>query len=282
VKNQKGNEPKEPVLPDKEEAKSPFVMKKYKTELKQYYFKKERYEAHKANIFVIVKGQCTLNMKNKVESLQGYDLIEANDDVIKLLKGLKELTFKTHEVQYGYWTIRQTVRRVLTMRQQDNEPLAEYYKRFTLCVDVAESQWGTLVQTGAATNETNEKTSRDKFITCVFLAGVDTKKYGRLKTELNNAYVAGQNNYLKTVESAVTMLSHYINGKGAHVTDEDKGQATQRSFMQKHKNVTCYKCGKKGHYANKCPDGDNDNKVSTRSSLSNHSNRSNNRVRWSG
>jgi hypothetical protein len=45
------------------------------------------------------------------------------------------------------------------------------------------------VPTAAATNETNEKTSRDKFITCVFLAGVDTKKYGRLKTELNNAYV---------------------------------------------------------------------------------------------
>jgi uncharacterized protein YjcR len=33
----------------------------------------------------------------------------------------KELTFKTHEVQYGYWTICQTVRRVLTMRQQDNK-----------------------------------------------------------------------------------------------------------------------------------------------------------------
>ena len=29
VKNQKENEPKEPVMPDKEEAKSPFVMKKY-------------------------------------------------------------------------------------------------------------------------------------------------------------------------------------------------------------------------------------------------------------
>jgi hypothetical protein len=45
------------------------------------------------------------------------------------------------------------------MRQQDNEPLAEYYKRFTSCVYVAESQWGTLVPTtAAATNETNEKT----------------------------------------------------------------------------------------------------------------------------
>jgi hypothetical protein len=81
VKNQEGNELKEPVMPDKEEAKSPFIMKKYETELKQYYFKKERYEEHKAKICVIVKGQCTLNMKNKVESLvQGYELIEANND----------------------------------------------------------------------------------------------------------------------------------------------------------------------------------------------------------
>jgi hypothetical protein len=111
------------------------------------------------------------------------------------------------------------------VRQQDNEALAEYYKRFTSCVDVAESQWGTLVPTTAATNK-KENTSRDKFISCVFLAGVDTKKYGRLKTKLNNAYVAGQNNYPKTVESAVTMLSQYMKDKGVRVTDEDKGQGT--------------------------------------------------------
>jgi hypothetical protein len=158
-------------MPDKEEATLPFVMKKYETELKQYCYKKARYKEHKGKIFVIVKGQCTLNMKNKVESLQGYNLIQANDDVIRLLNGLKELMFKTHEVQYGYWTICQTVRKVLTMRQQDNEPLAEYYKRFTSCVNVAESQWGILVPTAAATKETDEKTSRDKFIACVFLAG---------------------------------------------------------------------------------------------------------------
>jgi hypothetical protein len=284
VKNQKENAPKEPVMPDKEEAKSPFVLKKYETELKQYYFKKEGYdEEHKAKIFVIVKGQCTLNtMKNKVESLKDYDLIEASGDVIKLLNGLKELTFKTHDVQYGYCTICQIVRKVLTMRQQDNKPLAEYYKRFTSCVDVAKSRWGTLVPAAAATNETDEKRSRDKFITCVFLAGVDTKKYGILNSELNNAYVAGQNNYPKTVESAVIMLSHYMNDKGVHATDEDKGQATLASFMQKHKNVTCYKCGKKGHYANKCLDGDNGDEASTRSSLSNRSNSSRpNRVGWS-
>jgi hypothetical protein len=104
---------------------------------------------------------------------------------------------------------------------------------------------------------------------------VDTKKYGRLKTELNNAYVAGQNNYPKMVESAVTMLSHYMNDKGVYMTDEDKGQATLTSFLQRHKKVTCYRCGKKGHYANKCPGGDSNNdESSTRSSLSGRSNNS--------
>jgi hypothetical protein len=64
VKNQKENEPNVPVILNEEEAKSPFVMKKYETELKQYYFKKERYEEHKAKILVIVKGQCTLCWTN--------------------------------------------------------------------------------------------------------------------------------------------------------------------------------------------------------------------------
>jgi hypothetical protein len=56
VKNQEENEPEEPVMPDKEEVESPFIMKKYETELKQYYFKKERCEEHKAKIFCDCKG----------------------------------------------------------------------------------------------------------------------------------------------------------------------------------------------------------------------------------
>jgi hypothetical protein len=68
------------------------------------------------------------------------------------------------------------------------------------------------------------------------------------------------------VVSAVTMLLNYMNNKGVHMTEEDKVQTDQKSFIHKHKNVRCSKCGKKGHCANKCPSGDNnDNEVSTRS-----------------
>jgi hypothetical protein len=48
---------------------------------------------HKGKIFVIVKGQCTLDMKNnKGESLKGHDLIEANDDVISKTAGQRAIS----------------------------------------------------------------------------------------------------------------------------------------------------------------------------------------------
>jgi hypothetical protein len=57
----------------------------------------------------------------------------------------------------------------MMMTSSARQPLAEYYKRFSSCVDVGESQWGTPVPTAAAMNVRNVKTSRDQFITCVVL-----------------------------------------------------------------------------------------------------------------
>jgi hypothetical protein len=54
------------------------------------------------------------DMKNKVESLKGHDSI------------VKQMMMSS-------------------ARQQDNEPSAGCYKKFTSCVDVGESQWGTPV-----------------------------------------------------------------------------------------------------------------------------------------
>jgi hypothetical protein len=70
-------------------------------------------------------------------------------------------------------------------RQQDNKPLAEHYKRFTSCVDVGESQWGTPVPAAAPTNETNEKMSRDKFITCIFCRSRYQKIWKEVETTQN-------------------------------------------------------------------------------------------------
>ena len=93
------------------------------------------------------------------------------------------------------------MRRVLTMKQQDNESLVGFYKQFTNTIDVTESQWGTMVPTLIG----KDKTTRDKFLACIFLAGVDRKKYGKIISEWNNAFLAGMNNYLTMIEGTVTI-----------------------------------------------------------------------------
>ena len=68
---------------------------------------------------MVVKGQCSLTVKNKVETVPKCDDIEKNDDVIKLLEGLKNLAFATADVQCKCWTAVQSLRRVATMKQRD-------------------------------------------------------------------------------------------------------------------------------------------------------------------
>jgi hypothetical protein len=251
--------PTEPEEPENDKKK--FVVEKYKVELNNYYKKLEEYNANKAKVFVIIKGQCNLTIKNKLENNSDYKDWEKNDDVIKLLETLKELSFSSKETQYEFWTMNQAIRNVHTMRQENGESLVAYYKRFINTVDVAESRWGLITPT----KKGNDKETRNKYLACTFLTGVDQRRYGKLINDLNNSFLAGQNNYPKTLEGAVTLLSHYATDKDKPMSKyrgaNDDGSITQMSFAQgsnKNKNVKCYKCGKKGHYANKCGEESDD------------------------
>ena len=210
-------------------------------------------------MFVIIKGQCSLMMKNKVESMTDYKKWEEDDDVIGLLNGLKELSFSTVDIQYEYWIVSQSLKSVMTMRQQDKESLNGYYKRFINLVDVAEIQWGTLVPTKIGMDDA----MRNKFLTCTFLAGVDCKRYGKVVNELNNSYLTGQNNYPTMVIGAMRMLSHYMDGdKQSQWNKEQELTKSSLSFAQRCSEAVCFRCRKRGHYANECTEEVSDDESS--------------------
>jgi hypothetical protein len=93
-------------------------------------------------------------------------------------------------------------------------------------------------------------------------------KYGSLMTSLTTQFSMGTNQYPKDVVAAVDILTnHWLdkkelknnNQRNKNWNDDNTASTitTQSSFNQEAlKKATCYCCGKKGHYSNKCPKKD--------------------------
>ena len=92
-----------------------------------------------------------------------------------------------------------------------------------------------------------------------FLLGSDRTRYGKLIEDLENDYLQGSNNYPKTVIAAYNLLTNWKQDirHGWHApTADGVAFATdgKKSTGKKPVNVTCHKCGIKGHYATDCPE----------------------------
>ena len=279
---------KEPVDPGKDATKG--QLEKYKMELKAMMDDEKKYKKEKAKVFRIVMGQCLAAMKNKVESLPEYPKLEENDDVIELLAKMEGLVYSTDNVQYEYWTMQSAMRKVMTLGQEPRESLVSFSRRFLAQVEVTEGVWGSLIPTkmkGKATDLQEE--ARNKYLACVFLAGVDRQRYKKVVDDLNNDFLSGTTNYPADVPGMLQLLSNRRGGGGSSKQVDairDGIQAT--SFMQR-KNIKCWKCGKEGHVARECPkrknkrrdEADDDSTESGDSAASGRSN-TGTRVGWSG
>ena len=60
--------------------------KKCKKDLAQHHENVDKCNNHKAKVFPVVKGQCGLSMKNKLEAMEKHSKLEKNDDVVGPLK----------------------------------------------------------------------------------------------------------------------------------------------------------------------------------------------------
>ena len=56
---------------------------------------------HTRKVFVVILGQCSHSMKNRLVNEKEYDALEDADDVVGLLKLLKSMAFSTTGVQHS-------------------------------------------------------------------------------------------------------------------------------------------------------------------------------------
>jgi len=257
----------EPDPPDDKASKA--VMKRYEMKLKRAFDKEEQYEQDKSKVFRIIMGQCAVTMKNKVESSSGFSELEKKDDVIGLLKRLKDLAYTTDNVQYDYWTMQAMMRTFIDMKQEQKESLSNFAKRFLAQAEVTEDVWGKLIPNKMKGKPTaDQEEARNKFLACIFLAGVDKSRYGGAIDDLNNEFVLRSVRYPGDVPSMMALLSNrrgdrggnkYVDAMRDGTGDVYTGSFAQyeeemrMSFAQHKEDKCCYCCGEKDHIATFCP-----------------------------
>ena len=255
-------EPTAPVAPETETRTVAAALRKYDKEIDHYLKDLKQYKKNKGIVFVVIMGQCSPAMKNKLKSMSEFKQLDKDNDVIGLLKLIKNLTHAKVDIQYEHWCAMQSVRKLLLIQQHEREDLTAYYDRLVANRDVAEEQWGKLLPTKLVSDSTDEDEVRNRFQACIFLAGADKPKYGKVVEELNNQFLSGQNNYPKSVEAMMEYLSHRMDEKQKEKTptkkkddteDEGIGATSLAQKGNKKKHFKCYKCGGKGHKAPDCP-----------------------------
>ena len=90
----------------------------------------------------------------------------------------------------------------------------------------------------------------------LLLIGTDHGRYGTMKNQMQQNMTMGTNNYPKSIDEIVNILNTFIKtNKNSYAKKNNyRAEGTEVAFTQARdlSEVTCYHCGKKGHFAKIC------------------------------
>ena len=258
-------------------TRSTALMRKYEIDYKYQKEEKRDHKRNKEKMFGVILGQCKEGTKDLVKSDKSYRTLERNGDVVELINLIRSLCYGTDKKRYISWTQQAQLRKTVGSMQKDGESIQKFSVNFIEQVKAFEEQFGPLLptkemykvvemtrvvhdgeeecsETYAETvlaSEDEIQIARDKFVACLFLAGVDRKRYKDAIDEMNNDYLRHGKEYPASVQAMVVWLTKRRGGDKSQAKEDDATDGVT-SFAQLDR-IACNHCQEKGHFNWDCP-----------------------------
>ena len=132
------------------------------------------------------------------------------------------MTHDTVRAVYPLTSITEALARLINAKQQENEFLLDFVKRFKQLRDLTKSQLGTKLldeyvekqqefkdESNSDKKDEMKKNEYEKWMAYMLMRGTDQNRYGSLMKGLSQQYSLGNDQYPKTITAATDVLSNH-------------------------------------------------------------------------
>ena len=102
---------------------------KYVKNLKNYNKRQEIYDKNKPKAYAYIMGFCNKTMENRVMETKAF-ATEIRNNPFRLLETIKQKMYGPTRAKYNYLTLTSIMKNFLLIKQENDESLTDYTKRF--------------------------------------------------------------------------------------------------------------------------------------------------------